>query len=184
MGRTIDAEEFEALYLATARDILAYVRRRTSGDADDLVAEVYAVAWRRRSALPAPLLRRAWLFGVARTLLKAAGRRQVRDRELLGELATRPETEPEAHADADARDRTSPVVAAALARLASHDREVLQLVAWEGLTPAELAVALGVRPGTARVRLHRARQALASDPGVRALVEEPEPAVTTTTGRH
>ena len=47
MGREIDAEEFEALYAATARDVLAYVRRRRSGDADDLVAEVYAVAWRR-----------------------------------------------------------------------------------------------------------------------------------------
>jgi DNA-directed RNA polymerase specialized sigma24 family protein len=68
------------------------------------------------------------------------------------------------------------VVTAALARLAPRDREILQLVGWEGLSPAELAVALGVRPGTARVRLHRARRALASDPELRALVEEPHPA--------
>ena len=72
-------------------------------------------------------------------------------------------------------------MADALERLAPSDREVLRLVAWESLTPAELAVALGVRPGTARVRLHRARRALASDPEVRALVEEPEPAATSVT---
>jgi RNA polymerase sigma-70 factor, ECF subfamily len=66
-------------------------------------------------------------------------------------------------------------MAAAVDRLGPADREVLRLVAWEGLTPAELAVALGVRPGTARVRLHRARRALAADPAVRALVEEPLP---------
>ena len=123
------------------------------------------------------MLRRAWLFGVARTLLLADGRQQRRDRELISELAARPEPP----TGSTETDRTGPVVAAALARLAPNDREVLQLVAWEGLTPAELAVALGVRPGAARVRLHRARRALASDPEVRALVEEPEPAATSVT---
>ncbi len=172
MGRAVSDQEFEKLYTETARDVLAYVRRRTSGDADDLVAEVYAVAWRRRTDLPAPMLRRAWLFGVARTLLLADGRQQRRDREVISELATQPEPS----AGPTDADRTAKVMAAALARLAPNDREVLQLVAWEGLTPAELAVALGVRPGTARVRLHRARRALASDRDVRALVEEPEPA--------
>jgi len=39
-------------------------------------------------------------------------------------------------------------------------REVLLLVAWEQLTPAEAAAVLGVPPGTARSRLHRARAAL------------------------
>src|SRR4051812_31442418 len=90
VGRPIDDAEFEELYGATVRDVLAYVRRRSSADVEDLVAEVYAVAWRRRSDLPPPVLRRAWLFGVARTLLKADGRRQRQDRELVGELAARP----------------------------------------------------------------------------------------------
>jgi RNA polymerase sigma factor (sigma-70 family) len=173
MGRTITAEEFEKLYGTTARDVLAYVRRRTSADVEDLVGEVYAVAWRRRSDLPAAMLRRAWLFGVARKLLQAEGRQQQRETELLSELAARPE--PTASSTAD--HRTGPLVTAALGRLAPNDREILRLVAWEGLTPAELAVALGVRPGTARVRLHRARQALASDPEVRALVAELAPVV-------
>ncbi|MCW2842362.1 MAG: hypothetical protein JWN22_278 [Nocardioides sp.] len=177
MVPTITADEFEELFRATARDVLSYLRRRSSGDVDDLLAEVYAVAWRRRPDLPAPPLRRAWLFGVARTLLLADGRRQRRDRELVGQLAVRPERAVER----TRTEGTAAVLAAALERLSRHDREVLRLVAWEGLTPAELAVALGVRPGTARVRLHRARQALASDPDVRALIEEPEPTGTVAT---
>lgn len=172
MGRPIDATEFEELYGATVRDLFAYVRRRCSGDVEDLVAEVYAVAWRRRADLPAPLLRRAWLFGVARTLLLADGRRERQDRALVGELAARPQPAPEP----ERVDRASAVMAAALARLGPAEREIIQLATWERLTPAELAVALGVRPGTARVRLHRARRTLASDPEVRALVEEPDPA--------
>ena len=177
---SISADEFEELYRATARDVLAYARRRTAGDTDDLVAEVYAVAWRRRADLPAPPLRRAWLFGVARVLLKETARRQRRDGELVGELAARREPPLEAPGEPAGADRTAAVVTAALARLAPNDREALQLVAWEGLTPAELAVALGVRPGAARVRLHRARRALARDPHVQALVDEPGSPVTST----
>lgn len=74
------------------------------------------------------------------------------------------------------------MIHAALKRLSVAEREVLQLVEWERLTPTELAVALGVRPGTARVRLHRARQALARDPGLRALIaKEGTPAIVSDT---
>jgi RNA polymerase sigma-70 factor (ECF subfamily) len=48
----------------------------------------------------------------------------------------------------------------ALAMLSEDDREVLLLVTWEQLSPAEAAVALAIPPGTARSRLHRARALL------------------------
>jgi RNA polymerase sigma-70 factor (ECF subfamily) len=48
----------------------------------------------------------------------------------------------------------------AVRALPPGERDVLLLVAWEQLTPAEAAVALGVPQGTARSRLHRARAAL------------------------
>lgn len=67
-------------------------------------------------------------------------------------------------------DELTDVVARALGRLRADERELIQLVEWERLAPAEVAVVLGVRPGTARVRLHRARLALAADPGLRELV--------------
>lgn len=159
-------EAFEELYRATARDLFGYVRRRSPLDAEDLVAEVYAVAWRRRTDLPAPALRRAWLFGTARTLLLAEGRRLARDRELT-ELAS---SLAPFEAGGPASDRAA-VVAAALARLAPQEREIVLLVEWEGLTPTEVAVVLGVRPGTARVRLHRARRTLAVDPELERLLD-------------
>ena len=47
---------------------------------------------------------------------------------------------------------------AALGVLSPSERELLLLVAWEGLTPTEAAQALGISQGAARIRLHRARQ--------------------------
>lgn len=177
MGRALTPEEFEKLHRDTARDVFAYLRRRADIDAEDLVAEVYAVAWRRRANLPAPMLRRAWLFGVANTLLQAHWRQLRLQRELAHDLAVVPPGTPGGKGgQADA------VVTAALSRLPAADREILRLVTWEGLTPAELAVALGVLPGTARVKLHRARQAFAADPDIQALIATARRAPITTCG--
>ena len=51
----------------------------------------------------------------------------------------------------------------AISRLPERDREVLYLVAWEQLSPAEAAVVLGVSPDAARTRLHRARKRLEAE---------------------
>ncbi len=165
MSRAITAEEFEELYRSTVRDVLGFVRRRTTGDAEDLVAEAYAIAWRRRGDLPSPVLRRAWLFGIARKLLVADQRRRRREGELVEELASLPGVAALSPDEARAR-----AVSAALSRLPVADQEILRLSVWESLAPAEIAVVLGLRPATARVRLHRARRALAADPQVTALV--------------
>jgi RNA polymerase sigma-70 factor (ECF subfamily) len=44
-----------------------------------------------------------------------------------------------------------------MALLRPDDRELLALVAWEGLAPSEAGVVLGLESATARTRLHRAR---------------------------
>jgi len=189
VGRPLSAAQFEDLYRATAKDVFAYVRRRLTQDAEEIVAETYAVAWRRRFDMPAPTYRRAWLFGIARTLLLAEHRRQRRERDTLNDAAHALTTRPHSVEDASrhAGDETGPAGAssssaaeplqdaalvAALGRLTPMQREVLTLTAWECLTPGELAVALGIKPGVARVRLHRARQALAADRQVQALVAQ------------
>ncbi|UMG94217.1 sigma-70 family RNA polymerase sigma factor [Nocardioides sp. TF02-7] len=166
MSRQISTAEFEELYRSTVRDLFAYVGRRSRGDVEDLVAEVYAVAWRRRADLPAPVLRRAWLFGVARTLVATDARHRAQEGAAHEGAASLPAASAPVGEESDA----AAVVRAAMADLSANDREVLQLVEWERLTHAELAVALGVRPGAARVRLHRARQALARDKRVQALL--------------
>jgi RNA polymerase sigma-70 factor (ECF subfamily) len=52
-------------------------------------------------------------------------------------------------------------VIAALRELRPEEQEVLRLAAWEGLTNAELAVALNCSENAATIRLHRARKRLA-----------------------
>ncbi len=55
---------------------------------------------------------------------------------------------------------TDPALAAALACLNDADRELLLLIAWDALSPAEAATVLDIKPATARVRLSRARRRL------------------------
>lgn len=169
MARPLNAEEFEELYRATSRDLIVFLRRRGSTDPENDLAEVYAVAWRRRADLPVALLRRAWLFGVAGKLLQAGHRKAAEENTAAAHLARVHGSAGNPGEDAD----KVAAVNAAMNRLASGDREILRLAEWERLTPLELATALGVRPGTARVRLHRARKALAGDPGIQALAKQP-----------
>jgi RNA polymerase sigma-70 factor (ECF subfamily) len=55
------------------------------------------------------------------------------------------------------------VVARAFERLRPEERELLALVAWEGLTPAEASQVLGCSSNAARIRLYRARRKLARE---------------------
>ena len=48
----------------------------------------------------------------------------------------------------------------AMDRLSDAERAVLELVSMDGLTVQDATRALGIRPATARVRLHRARRRL------------------------
>ncbi len=68
----------------------------------------------------------------------------------------------------DRIDAESPVRRAieAMAGLPDKERAVLELVVIDQLSIAEAAAALGIRQGTARVRLHRARQSVRQLPGI------------------
>src|SRR5690242_17028902 len=138
--------------------VRAYAHRRCPADAvDDVVAETFAIAWRRIGDVPAAA-ELPWLLGVARRVVANAHRADDR----RGRLADRLEawtprtaaTEPEP-ADAD-RVRT------ALAALSEGDRDLLLLVEVEGLGRDAAALALGVSRALVRVRLHRARRRFAA----------------------
>jgi RNA polymerase sigma-70 factor (ECF subfamily) len=68
---------FDGLYRAHFRAVLAYVarRERSSADAADLTAEVFAVAWRRIEAVPEPPDDILWLYGTARRVVSDHARR-------------------------------------------------------------------------------------------------------------
>ena len=140
---------FERLFRAHYPAVAAYVGRRVeAAQIDDLVNEVFLVAWRRLDQVPPDP--RPWLFAVARNVLGTHIRGARRVRALNERLATVGRIAPD-------QPITGAAVAAALAALRPKDCEALMLVNWEGLTPSEAAHVLGESPVTFRVRLHRAR---------------------------
>lgn len=164
-----DPEIFEAFYREHVEGIQGFVARRV-GDpehAADLTAEVFlaaiGAAHRYRPARGAP---KAWLYGIARTVV-AADRRQV-GRQLTREERLRASTLLD---EDDAAQIETRIEAAAklrhlyeaMDRLAEAERAILELVAIDELSLTEAATAAGVRPVTARVRLHRARRKLRAE---------------------
>lgn len=144
---------FEEIYAATYEPILGYAVRRCSSpeDAADVVAETFTVAWRRFDELPAGEKARLWLYGVARRVLanhrRGESRRRLRTAELRDEIAA---------VSADPVDASA--IGQAFGELSDDDRELLGLVAWEGLDHSGISAVLGCSKGAARVRLHRARK--------------------------
>jgi DNA-directed RNA polymerase specialized sigma24 family protein len=63
-----DRRRFDALFDAHRLDIASYCSWRTASrtDAEDAVAEVFLVAWRRIESVPAGDAARAWLYAAAR----------------------------------------------------------------------------------------------------------------------
>jgi RNA polymerase sigma factor (sigma-70 family) len=156
-----DRDRFELIYRETRQSLLAYLLRRTDStdDAADLLSEVYLVAWRRMSQVPAGEDARLWLFGVARRML-ANQRRRARTAADLAvalerSLATHDSQQLSVESGIAAGEVTT-----ALRELTSADRELLMLTGWEGLTPSEIGVVVGRPAGLVRVRLHRARARL------------------------
>jgi RNA polymerase sigma-70 factor (ECF subfamily) len=83
-----DTGRFESLYIARYQDITGYIRRRVAEqDADDVIANVFAVAWRRIDHLPAPPGDRLWLFAVARNSVADHDRSRQRRVRLRSRLA-------------------------------------------------------------------------------------------------
>lgn len=164
-----DRARFEGLYSAHAGAVLGFARRRLrAGEADDLVADVFLVAWRRLEEVPDDPL--PWLLGVAHGVLADRRRGQRRADALVDRLVTEQLTHsfPEAGVELDAG------VLRALGSLGEADQELLLLVAWEGLDREQLASALGVGSGALAVRLYRARRRFAraleaEDAGVRGV---------------
>jgi RNA polymerase sigma factor (sigma-70 family) len=146
-------ERFEDLYAQHAVSVKGYALRRTDpARADDVVAEVFLIAWRRLPDVPAEP--RPWLFGVARRVLSNERRRAARQDAVADRLSV-----PDG-ASADGAGAGG-ALGAALAALSDTDREALLLTAWEGLNHREAARVLGVREATFTVRLHRAKRRLA-----------------------
>lgn len=126
--------------------------------AEEIVAETFLIAWRRLEDLPAEPL--PWLFGAARRVL-ANHRRYTERRNRNGaavpleyvELGDPATALPEQLAERQA-------FVTAFAAIRAEDREVLALIAWDGLSSREAAEVLGCSTAAFSLRLHRARRRL------------------------
>jgi RNA polymerase sigma-70 factor (ECF subfamily) len=154
------AERFEALYTGSYQEISGYVRRRVPPDAaDDVVAQVFTVAWRRLGQVPSPPQDRLWLFGVARNCAADHQRATTRGLRLRARLSQEPgaaEHVPGPGTLDGAAPDPGPVLAA-LASLRPQDREALQLVLWDELSHTEAAAVLGCSVNAFELRYRRAR---------------------------
>jgi RNA polymerase sigma factor (sigma-70 family) len=168
----VDRAAFDPMFRATYARVLSYARGMADGqDADDAVAETYAIAWRRAEDIPVGA-ELGWLIGTTRRVLANSRR----GRRRAGALRERISLQPRLAGPDPAERIADDGLRAALAALRPRDREALVLVAWFDLTPAEAAVALGVSAPSFRMRLARARRRLRAElePTVMTTEEEPQ----------
>ncbi|MFG1617846.1 RNA polymerase sigma factor [Nonomuraea wenchangensis] len=167
-------QAFEDFYLRHFDLMARFVARRTADPhaVADLTAEIFLAALHSRHTYrPGRGSETGWLYGVARNVLLAQRRRSEREARAVERIVARRLLDGDDIADlTDRIDAEEPARRAlsAMADLPEGERALLELVVIDQLTVAEAAQALGIRVGTARVRLHRARRALRKVPGVAA----------------
>jgi RNA polymerase sigma-70 factor (ECF subfamily) len=162
-----DADSFACFFRRYVGPITLYAVRRCNDpeDVGDLVAETFLVALQAAGRyIPETDTALPWLFGIARRVLAKQRRRRAGTRRLLIKNSNShllfTNSEEDAVASAIDAARQGPALEAGLARLSAGEREVIELVAYDGLTPTEVAETLNLSPNAARLRLSRARRHL------------------------
>lgn len=164
-------ERFGRIYDRHFPGIYGYIDSRLGSDeADDLTAETFIDAFRRRASFDAARgAVRPWLFGIATRLVAQHRRAEARRYRALARTPAEPD--PGGHDDRVAARVTAQAhreqLMLALAGLSDDDRDVLLLIALGGLSYEEVAAALSIPPGTVASRLSRARRK------VRGVLEAP-----------
>ncbi len=161
-----DPDLLEVFYREHVSTVKCYFARRVDDphQVADLTADTFLAAMtaapRYHPDKGRPV---AWLLGIARNqaadMVRGRARRlraesRIHGRRLLDEdSAARIE-------DRIAAERHTRALYAGLAQLSGRDRALMELVAVDGMPVNEAAEQLGMKPGTARVRLHRCRTRL------------------------
>jgi RNA polymerase sigma-70 factor (ECF subfamily) len=155
----MDQDSFTSFYERTSRPVWVYLWRRT-GDrhlADDLLQEAYYRFLRARVGHQSESHRRNYLFRIAANLVHDIHRSQPPHTELPDEGApgypigdSNPARQSQQRADLDR----------ALAHLSSRQRDALWLAYAEGSSHQEIAETLGLKVGSVKLILFRARRKL------------------------
>lgn len=152
-------ERFASVYGCSYPEVYRYVSRRVAARSDvaDLVAETFLVVWRRVAELPPAPADRLWIFGVARRVVSQHRRATARRDRLQRRLAAQPRL---AAGDLGEPPHAVTTVRHAIGLLRERDRELVQLVMWDGLSHREAGVVLGCSPNAVALRLHKAKRRL------------------------
>jgi RNA polymerase sigma factor (sigma-70 family) len=149
-------KRFRALHAETYPDLLRFVERRVPpSEAEDIVSTVFLTAWRRFDSVPADA--RPWLFAVGHRTMANHRRAWLRRKALDIRLVS---LDGPAYGDDTVGAAARIDLERAWRGLRPSDREVLALVAFDGLTADQAATVLGCRRSTFAMRLSRARERL------------------------
>lgn len=158
-----DARAFETLYRAHVA-LVRHVARdnvQEAGALEDLVQEVFTRAFVHLPRLREPERFRPWLVSICRRAAVDQRRLRQRSRSVLDPDAGAEAASDDAGPAASAEIRAElAAVQEAVGRLPRRDALALNLVGHLGFGPAEVAAALGISTGAAKVVVHRARQRL------------------------
>ena len=156
------AERFELLYRHNRDDVFAYVAGvlRDRSLAEDVTAQAFERAYRKRSTFKASRgSERAWLFGIARN----AALDELRRRKRTVALSADPEDLEGGGAEQGAETALRrATLREAIAGLDGHERELIALKFFAGLSNGEIASVLGLSPTNAGTKLHRTIEKLRS----------------------
>ena len=154
-------EAFRGFYEQTARPLWTYLARMTGDDrlADDLLQETYYRFLRVKTEFSGDDHRRNYLFRIATNLVRDQRRRPVP--LSLGVAAEAIEESPD-RMDPHTAERAARRIdlTRALERLKPRERSLLWLAYAQGCSHAEIASSLGLRTGSLKALLFRARRRL------------------------
>jgi RNA polymerase sigma-70 factor (ECF subfamily) len=155
-----DRGAFEELYGRYARAVLGLALRRLGdrGRAEDATQEAFVAIWRSARTFDPSRGRGApWLYAVARNAITDGLRRTP---EPVAELEDGPGNAPDPSDEAESA-WTAWRVHRALETLPDHERPVIELAYWGGLSQSEIAGRLEIPLGTVKTRTRSALSRLA-----------------------
>jgi RNA polymerase sigma-70 factor (ECF subfamily) len=155
-----DRSAFEELHGRYARAVLGLALRRLGdrGRAEDATQDAFVAIWRSaRTYDPARGRGAPWLYAVARNAITDGLRRMP---EPVAELEDGPGRDPDPSDEAEA-SWTAWRVHRALEVLPDHERPVIELAYWSGLSQSEIADRLAIPLGTVKTRTRSALSRLA-----------------------
>jgi RNA polymerase sigma-70 factor (ECF subfamily) len=157
-----DRGAFEELYRRYVRAVLGLALRRIGdrGRAEDAAQDAFVAIWRSaRTFDPGRGPGAPWLYAVARNAITDGLRRTP---EATAELQDGPAGDPDP-SDRAQQAWTAWRIHRALEVLPEHERPLIELAYWRGLSQSEIADSLGIPLGTVKTRTRSALARLADE---------------------